>query len=161
LALKRLSGGDGFFEDGELERLFLDAEFFAGVEGLQFAGAMEAVAFIPGEEFGARGDDSDLDSGALMAAGVVVGGGEELFAGTGALVRGKDAEEAEMEFAGLFLKIDTAKKSAVGVGVFEDSSAGIIEELFDAGGVGAGPGDKVSFVGPALLAAFAAVGAVD
>jgi len=154
-------GWNRLFEDGELEGLFLDAEFFAGVEGLDLAGALVAVAFVPGDEFGAGGDDGDLDAGAVMAAGEVIGGGEELFADPGALLGGKDAEETEIEFTGFLLEIDAAEEGAGGAGVFEEGGAGAIEELFDAGGVGSGAGDEVAFAGPALLAFFPAIGAVD
>lgn len=156
-----LSGGDGFFEDGEFQLLFLDAEFFAGVEGLEFAGAVIAVAFVPGDEFGAGGDDGDVDVGAVMADGIVGGGGEELFADAGVLLCRRNAEEAEIEAVALLFKIDAAEEGAGGTGVFEDDGSGGLEEFFDAGGIGPGAGKEMSFAGPPFLATFTAVGAVN
>lgn len=141
--------------------MFLDAEFFAGVEGFDLAGALVAVTLVPGEEFVAGGDDGDMDVGAVMATGVVVGGGEELFADAGVLVGREDAEKAEVEPGAFFLKIDTAEDGIVGAGVFEDDGTGDLEQLFDAGGVCARAGEEVGFMGPALLPVFCAVGAVD
>ena len=113
-----VSGPDGFFEDGELELLFCDAEFFAVVEALGFAGADKAVAFVPVDQFFADADDGDMDMSAVMEAGVAVGGKEELFTNAGILPGRQDAEEAEIAFFSLYLQIHAAEDGVVGAGVF-------------------------------------------
>lgn len=141
--------------------MFLDAEFFAGVERLDLAGAAVAVAFVPGEEFWAGGDDGDMDMRAAMLTGIVVAGGQEFFADAGVLLIGPDAEETQMKFVPLFLEIHTAEKVATGAGIFKNGGAGILKEFFDAGRIGARAGDQMRLMGPTLVTVFAAVGAVD
>jgi len=121
-----------------LEFFFCDAEFFAVMEGFEIAGASEAVAFVPGNEFGADADHGNVDVGAAVVAGVVVGGGEKLFADAGVLLGGRNAEEAEVEAVALFLEIYAALDGVVAAGVFEDGGAGIVEQFFEVFGVCAG-----------------------
>ena len=113
-----MSGGDGLFEDGEFEFLFCDAEFLAVVKGFESAGADEAVAFVPSDEFFADADDGDVDVGAPMEAGIAIGGVEELFTYAGVLPGRQDAKESEIELFALYVQVDTAEDGVIGVGVF-------------------------------------------
>ena len=66
------------------------------VEGLDLARPLVAVAFIPGDELGADGDNGDVYVGAVVFARVVDGGGEQVFSDALGLPIRPDAEHAEV-----------------------------------------------------------------
>jgi hypothetical protein len=98
----------------------LDTEFFTCMERFELAGAVIAMAFIPGEEFGTGSDDGDADMSAAMEAGIVISGAKELFADTAILLCGVDAEQTEVEPVALVLEVDATEEYLVKGGIFEN-----------------------------------------
>ena len=74
----------------------MDAEFFTMVKGLDLTGPLVAVAFIPGDELWAGGENGDAYVGGLVFAGVVYGRRKQLLSDALALRVRPDAEQTEV-----------------------------------------------------------------